>query len=197
MSADAASSPARAASRLPAWTPPSTSAPPAAPSPAPAPPAAPAPPTAEPASRPARPSADPQVGWRRLLQSLKPFEQEDLHQGAGIIGLEGGTLVIAVRAEPRRGRVERILRDADLGAFFEGFRRFEVRVTEAGQTGRERMDEDARRRAEEARAQAEASRATELLRARFGAVLVEVVAAAPPTRDTWADTDEEHDEQPV
>jgi hypothetical protein len=137
------------------------------------------------------------AGWRRLLESLGEFQRSEVDQGATVLSFGSGLLVVGVRTDFRRNAIEDVLRDVDFTLFFEGFRRLEIRVTDEGQTGRERRDEATQRAQATAVEQVDASPAVSRLKKRFDAVVAEVVATPPPARDTWAPSEEESDERPL
>lgn len=124
-----------------------TARPPAATSPAPAAPSAPA---AEAPPAPVIP-ADPAEAWKHALGVLSPHQRVVVEENAAFGGFEGGTLALVVRVEQWRPVVREHLQEVDFVSVLPGFRRFEIRRGDEGQTGREARNEFEEKRAAAAR----------------------------------------------
>jgi hypothetical protein len=144
--------PARLAAKAGApASPPTVRAPAAAPAPSAPAPSAPAP-LAPPEPPPApEPPPDPAEAWKLALGVLSIHQRELVEENTAFGGFEGGTLALVVRVEQWRPVVKEHLQEVDFISVLPGFRRFEIRRGDEGQTGREGRNEVDERRAEAAR----------------------------------------------
>ncbi|MES2644056.1 MAG: hypothetical protein V4850_31510 [Myxococcota bacterium] len=115
-------------------------------------PATPAPIALAPAPPPApEPPPDPAEAWKLALGVLSIHQRELVEENTAFGGFEGGTLALVVRVEQWRPVVKEHLQEVDFISVLPGFRRFEIRRGDEGQTGREGRNEIDERRAEAAR----------------------------------------------
>lgn len=91
-----------------------------------------------------------------------------VEENAAFGGFEGGTLALVVRVEQWRPVVREHLQEVDFVSVLPGFRRFEIRRGDEGQTGREARNEVDERRAEAAREAVAASPVVRRLVAMLG-----------------------------
>lgn len=114
---------------------------------------------------------------------------------AGFQGYADGVVTLVVRTDFGRTRVYDALRAAELGRWFPGFRRLDLRVDgAAGQTGREARAEAESKRREDARRAAEASPGVLRLIAAFHGRLERVDPAGGVTRDMAGGIEEDRDD---
>ncbi len=88
---------------------------------------------------------------------LSPHQRVVVEENAAFGSFEGGTLALVVRVEQWRPVVREHLQEVDFVSVLPGFRRFEIRRGDEGQTGREARNEADERRLEAARAAVSAS----------------------------------------
>ncbi len=81
----------------------------------------------------------PVARYRAMLEELSPILRATLADNAAFLAFSEGRLSIAVRSVLSQRRVQDVLREIELGRYFQGFRAVEVKVdAEAGRTGSER-----------------------------------------------------------
>lgn len=94
---------------------------------------------------------DPAEAWKSALGVLSPHQRVVVEENAAFGSFEGGTLALVVRVEQWRPIVKEHLQEVDFISVLPGFRRFEIRRGDEGQTGREARNEVDERRAAAAR----------------------------------------------
>ncbi|MDP2313660.1 MAG: hypothetical protein Q8P41_12190, partial [Pseudomonadota bacterium] len=122
------------------------------------------------AAAPAAPElpADPAEAWKHALGVLSPHQRVVVEENAAFASFEGGTLALVVRVEQWRPVVREHLQEVDFVSVLPGFRRFEIRRGDEGQTGREARNEADERRAQAAREAVAASAVVKRLVAMLG-----------------------------
>ncbi|MDP2308101.1 MAG: hypothetical protein Q8P18_18905 [Pseudomonadota bacterium] len=95
--------------------------------------------------------ADPAEAWKCALGVLSPHQRVVVEENAAFVSFEGGTLALVVRVEQWRPVVREHLQEVDFVSVLPGFRRFDIRRGDEGQTGREFRNEADERRAAAAR----------------------------------------------
>ena len=166
-----------------------------------APAAAPAPYTIRPASAPVyvppplpvELPPEPEDAWKLALGVLTPHQREVVLENAAFVSFDAGTLALVVRVEQWRPVVRESLQEVDFVSVLPGFRRFELRRGDEGQTGREARNEADERRNVAAREAVVASAMVARLVALLGG-RVEFVEASRLDEGDRSSVSEESDE---
>lgn len=111
---------------------------------------------------------DPAEAWKHALGVLSPHQRVVVEENAAFGGFVGGTLALVVRVEQWRPVVREHLQEVDFVSVLPGFRRFEIRRGDEGQTGREARNEVEERAAAAAREAVAASPVVKRLLAMLG-----------------------------